>query len=255
MPVRRFRPYIRLKLTLSNHRRPWTQAERQRLLWLAAELHRDPRMTLRLATKFGRSPKAIRDMLRELGWRDRFAGGRTLRQVAAMLGLDEGALLSLVRKGRFIDGIHYHARPAAYCIQDDELWAWMDDMRSWHYWDPERLTDPVWREHFTALRRDWITTAQAAAILCVCTGRVLDMRQLGYLPGEKPTNRAVWFRRSDVLALKRRHLVGGCYLFVPRQRAPGIDEPAQAIDDARHGDCSLSYVFTLSLPCLQEAGA
>ncbi len=210
---RHYRPYLRLTLTLVNHRRPWTKAERARLVWLADELHREPRMTERLAEKFGRSPKAIRDMLRKLEWKNGTTGGRTLRQVAALLDVDEGALLALIRKGRFVAGLDYHARPYAYCIDDDQLWSWLEDMRSWHYWEPARLVDPAWREYFSELRRDWITTQEAARILHVVPERVLAIRKAGHLHGEKPTNRAVWYRRSDVLAVKQRHLVGACYVF------------------------------------------
>lgn len=210
---RHYRPYLRLKLTLTNHRRPWTQAECNRLIWLADELHREPRMTERLAERFGRSPKAIRDMLRKLAWKNGRTGGRTLRQVAALLDVDEGSLLALIRKGRFVAGLEYHARPYAYCIDDDKLWCWLENMCSWHYWEPARLVDPAWREYFSELRRDWITTQQAAAILYVVPERVLAMRKAGYLRGEKPTNRAVWYRRSEVLAVKQRHLVGACYVF------------------------------------------
>lgn len=250
---RRYRPYHRLKINLTNHRRAWTKAECARLIWLADEWHRQPRMTERLAERFGRSPKAIRDMLRKLDWRNGSTGGRTLRQVAALLAIDEGSLLALVRKGRFVPGLAYHARPAAYRIQDDELWDWMTDMRSWHLWEPCRLREPVWRVHFAELRRDWLTTQQAADILCVCPARVLDMRRLGHLPGSKPTPRAVWFRRADVFAVRQRHLIGGSYVFVDR-RAPS----------AALADVSYSFIppaafaanaSTAGAPAFQEAVA
>lgn len=224
---RRYRPYHPLKIELTNHRRPWTPAEQTRLVWLADEYCGEARLTERLAAKFGRSPKAIRDRLRQLGWRDRTVGGRTLRQVAAALGVTEAALLIIVRAGRFIPGLAYHDRQAAYRIPDDDLWDWLTAMRSWHYWQPARLADPVWRAHFSELRRDWLTPPEAAAILCVCTGRVLELRRLGHLPGEKPTSRAVWFRRADVIALKQRHLVGGSYVFA-RPKMRGAPQPGDA---------------------------
>jgi hypothetical protein len=209
-----------------NARRRWTAADRKRLLWLASEVSREPGMIRTLARKFGRTPGAIRHMLRKCGWAG--PGGRTLHECARLLNMTDSNLLELVRYGRFIPDLPYHDRPNSYAILDDDLWAWMTDKRSWHYWRPERLQEPVWRAYFAALRRDWLSTAEAAALLCLCPAHVTRLRTAGYLPGEKPTPRACWFHRADVLAFKERYLSGGVYQVAPAGRRPRAAEPADA---------------------------
>lgn len=78
----------------------------------------------------------------------------------------------------------------------------MEDMRSWHIWQPERLPDPAMRTHFSELRRDWLTTHQVAALLCLSPAQVNRLRREGRLPAVKPTPRAAWYRRCDVLAFQ-----------------------------------------------------
>lgn len=205
--------------TLANHYRRWSRADLTRLCWEVDNLRAYSDCVARLAILFGRTPKAIHSILRRQGIRIKAAPGYlTLRDASRLIGVSDASLLTLANAGRFVKNLLPHTRPQAHRILQDDLWTWMEDMRSWHIWRPENIQDLAWREHSSELRRDWLTAREAARLLYVSTERIHAMRRLGYLPGVRPVRRCAWFRRADVETIRRTKLVGCSYVFVPHPR-------------------------------------
>lgn len=130
----------------------------------------------------------------------------TLAEVGTYLGRDETSVYEWLRKGSFVPGVMKHAdNPTPYRIRQDELWAWMEDKRSWHLWEPAALTDLAARQHFAVLRAEWVTSKEAAAVLCIEPEAVQRAVQRGQLAGAHLDNGRTWINRRELEAYRIRN--------------------------------------------------
>lgn len=184
----------------TRHGKQFTNAELQQLRRLWQKWQGTEDFVARIAGEMGRTPDAIRCKAATLGLRSQSDGcaKMTLRQVSAALGRNDTSVLHWVQSGQMEPYVQPHQQRAFYAIGIDELWVWMEDMRSWHLWEVDDLADLAWREHFAQVRKGWMRGDEAARVLQIERVAVTKLYEQGILPGRKLVNRAVWFRADEV---------------------------------------------------------
>jgi len=178
--------------------KPWTPAEKQKLLLLWDRYRGKPGGVERLARKFGRTPRAVSFEANQLGLH-RNADGKAYLSLTDISRLF-GRALSGVWKQFADTGSRNYRR---HCIAVDDLWAWMEQPRTWHLWEPETLTDLAWREHFTELRRGWLSTPDVCRVYGVNPTQVYRWRKRG-LVKHVGSKRERFHWQADIDRLRER---------------------------------------------------
>jgi hypothetical protein len=183
----------------------WTAQEVGRLEWLWANEMGHPDGMRVIAREMGRPVSSITQKARRLGLRRRCYGGDYygLGAIADLFDKAPGSVLQWAQRGHFGRLLQYGHGHTYHAIATDDLWAWMETMKSWHLWSPGTLTDACWKEHFTELRQGWIDTGVAALLLVLTRDAVTRLCKRGRLPGCVPA-RVAWFRVEDVLEFGRK---------------------------------------------------
>lgn len=184
-------------------RQRWSRAETATLV-NAWEQYRDceDRHERIAALLPGRTPTAVQQRCVSMGLRVRDCE-TTLTQTAVgrYLGRPQQSVSQWLRSG-LLPGKHDGNRP--YQITLDELWAWMEDQKSWSVWEPGALTDRAAREHFERIRADWLGTKEIAAALCIDRDTVQALIHRGRLAGVI-AGHACWVHRRELEAYKLRN--------------------------------------------------
>lgn len=174
--------------------RPWTKDEDNTLVNLWDRYMGKPDIYRRLAHKLGRTPRAVQFHANTLGLYHR-ADGKSymdLHDLCRLFGRTLNAVWQQWGKG---------PRYRRHCIPVDDLWAWMEQPKTWHLWEPETLGDLAWREHFTELRQDWLSTEAVCKLCGVSKTAVLRWRKRGRVR-HVGSKRQRWHWRADVEQLR-----------------------------------------------------
>jgi hypothetical protein len=186
--------------------RRWTSKEDGALVWLFDEYLGQDKAYEAIGRKLRRSPGAVQQRaIKSLGLHRTLGGHMTTLQVAELLGSRDGAVRHWVRAGRLWLKPHKRTRNTPYAIDPDDLWVWLEDSCSWDLWEPDAITDREWRQHFTDLRRGWITTREAAKILGYGTHYTPKFRERHPWMRTLQTGQHglwLWWRIEDVQRLK-----------------------------------------------------
>lgn len=195
-------------------RRPWSRRE----LMEALDLAEAGRSCAEIAALLGRSPTAVQQRL----WR--CAGGArrhrplTAAQAARRLGLHPKArpVIRWLRQGLLRGHQAGRRRSPYWCIEEEELYRFLSDPRSWPLWRPEAVADPDLRRWALELRADpdLLTPDEVAARYGVTGDAVRHWLRSGRLPAVRNGRR--WFvRRADLAGFTPP---GGSRFGVPHRR-------------------------------------
>lgn len=172
------------KLGLRPARPPrWTKAEHQRLIDLL-EAHKSYREIARI---LGRTEEAIHVRCNRTGLNQREANGRTMRQTALVMGVDQKCVAWWVRqKWLRAHRTRIGAGPnRTTIVEEDDLLAFLAKDEYWHLWEPERIDPAEWalREWATELRAGvrFLTTGEVGRRLGVENGAVNDWIHRGLM--------------------------------------------------------------------------
>lgn len=128
----------------------------------------------------------------------------TATQLAELLGRPPSTVVEWIVSGRLNLSKRHGKFGIAYQFSHESVWDWMEDMASWHLWEPAKIKDAHWREHFTELRRGWLDKHQAAEMLIISADGVSSAVCKGKLKSHKAGYRSrLWFREEDVIEYQR----------------------------------------------------
>lgn len=152
------------------HHRPYTREDKI----LVEDLVSEGMPTALIAKRIGRTPGQVEDLIRSCGLtiraiRQRVIAVRTLNQIAALFGVCYKAARKWVAMGwlkaRRASKKTRH-NTTVFLITDEALMAFLDIRAAWPSWDPDQMTDPVWRQEATERRRaakgQWVRLSELA---------------------------------------------------------------------------------------------
>lgn len=154
-----------------------------------------------IARALGRPRGTVKLYAYRTGLRATKRSGWTPKQVAKQLAVSEVTVIRWCYRGVFPEACQAHSAHDTWRITHDDLWAWLEDKRSWMVWQPQTLPDGAWREHFTYLRCEWFTPEDAGKLLGYSADGICWLRRQGRLTGER-VGRYLWFHRSELERFK-----------------------------------------------------
>lgn len=190
----------------------WTPEEDNRLIAMLEE-HRG---YAEIARALGRPIQGVMGRAgKHLGVTLRSAGGRTQSEVATLLGVCHQSVMRWRRRG----WLRCRSVGHTVFVDEDALFAFMEDPRGWAEWEVDRVTDPTIREWAREIRSGsvrYLTTDEAAARLCVVRQAIAQAVRQGRLGAVKAGKRLL-VREDQLHALTagRRYVREP----VPRYRA------------------------------------
>ncbi len=214
---------MELPLPARRARLRWTKEEDNRLLAMLEEHRSYPEIALALY----RPLQGVWERIQKLGVTLRTANGRTQSEVAELLGVDHVTAMRWRRRGWL--QAHNPGRRTVI-IEEEDLYAFLEDPIGWAEWRPERVTDPTWREWAMELRRDeaaYVTTDEAAELACVVRQAIVQAVRTGRL-------RAI--RAADRLLVRKDQVL---LAFAPDRR------PARSRTPAPAGHCTRPEVLEI----------
>jgi hypothetical protein len=168
--------------------------------WLIAQMEQH-RSVEEIAAAAGTTTVAVRYQIEQRGLRFRDANGRTLTDVARLMGIEWHVVAEWADKGWLKCYRVGHLR----IVEHEDLTAFMEDESHWHEWEPSQITDIGLREWATEIRRGLVfyTTAEAGRILgfvpSALSRAIKEGRLRGVWGGTKKGGR--WMIRSDWLVI------------------------------------------------------
>mgnify|MGYP003376150629 CR=1 FL=1 len=176
--------------------------------WTARDLHDLDSMLdngwsdERIARRLGRTPVAIRIMMKKRGMASRSRRLMSALRVAEMLGV--GCAKTIVRwitngwlRGRQGPARGMHRQ---WQVTEEDVWAFIESPAHWHLFNPERIPDQHLREWAIEIRDGvrFLTPGQVAWRLYTTDASVNDWIHKGLLPAVRNGNWLI--RESDVEA-------------------------------------------------------
>lgn len=180
--------------------RVWTEEELAALRELAAEGLPPAAIGYQMRARYGRSAKATKNKIIELGGVDALRGERTFFQhslggVCRLMGEDISTVSTWVQRG-WLEATRYRRRRKAertsgpmYLVADTALHAFLSVEAAWPSYNPAQIADPDLRAEAERLRAEagggWVKGVDLMRELCYCAHDAARMIH-GY-PGEKRT--------------------------------------------------------------------
>jgi hypothetical protein len=163
---------------------PWTPDNESRLL-----LHLERGRTYgQIAALMGTTPVAIE---RRCGLLKRRYGNLSttlsVRRVAQIMGVHPPTVMDWARYGWIVVGpqasVNHKPRP----ISREDFDAFLANRAGWHAWTPERITDPVLRDHARDLRRGvrFLTPDEVGERFGYHPKYITALLRLGRMPGRR----------------------------------------------------------------------
>lgn len=187
----------------------WTQAKRFELMgmidggWSNAQIARHLGTTeaaVQLARKRYRIPSV-------------FSHALSARDVADIMGVGCSKTVAKWIKARLLRGIRVrHMGPhRTWKVSRDALYAFVEDERTWHLWEVDRITDVSLRRHAKRVRGDvrFLTPGEVAKRYFTSHSVVNSWIHKGYLPARKWGN--WWIDERDLERFELPRIGGGAH--------------------------------------------
>lgn len=148
-----------------------------------------------IGRRIGRSANAVEVKRKRIGLPSRSARFLSARDLATLFGRShprghhtyiKHGLRFYRRERRVKPGTGQRERPyyenGRFFFRIEDVYDWMADERSWPYWEPSQITDPLLREYGRELREPFVTIADVARKFWVTRETVTRWIKRGLLP-------------------------------------------------------------------------
>lgn len=189
------------------NRLTWTQARRFALM-----THIDAGLSnVQIARKMDVTETAVMLARKRYGIPSVRKSGLSATTVATMMGAGCAKTVTHWIDAGFLIGkrIRRMGPNRGWMVQRSDLYAFVEDERTWHLWAPERITDAGLKRHAEKVRGSvrFLTPGEVAERLYAQPGTVSQWIRKGYLPARKWGN--WWIDERDVARFELPRIGGG----------------------------------------------
>ena len=184
----------------------WTQARRFQLMTLVDQGYSNAQIGQRM----GISANAVKTARRRYGIGGVLNHALSARDVAETMGVRCAKTVTRWIVEGYLEGkqIRRMGPYRGWMVQRSDIYAFVEDERTWHLWTPERITDRQLLRHAERVRSKvrFLTPREVAERMYVQVGTVNQWIHKGYLPARRWGNHRIDERDLERFELPR---IGG----------------------------------------------
>ena len=187
----------------------WTQARRFRLMTLIDQ----GLSNAQIATRMGTTEAAVHLARKRYKIGGVYRHALSARAVADMMGIGCAKTVTKWIERGFLAGkrIRKMGPHHTWLIQRSDLWGFVEDERTWHLWQIDRIADHDLRTHAERVRGDvrFLTPGEVADRLYTMHSTVNQWINKGWLPARRWGN--WWIDERDLARFELPQIGGGRY--------------------------------------------